>query len=159
MSANTFHVSEAYAPRPSRFEGLTSHAGWSVKRYRIWHGALDEQPGRFADGVTAALKCLEPPGRTATRPGVAILIEHQGKAADYVVLARWERENELPIRVWVRDELGWRPAGEDESFCVWDLELLWRERELYVEHVLADPLDPGVDAYVATSAAATEPRR
>jgi hypothetical protein len=30
----------------------------------------------------------------------------------------------------------WRPARESESVCVWDLEVIWLERQAYVQTVL-----------------------
>ena len=53
------------------------------------------------------------------------------------MLGWWERENELPIRVFVRAADGWRPAADGESFCVWDLRVIWWEREAYVNTLLA----------------------
>jgi hypothetical protein len=46
---------------------------------------------------------------------------------------------------------GWRPAAGGESFCVWDLRVIWWEREAYVTTVLAGR-PGGVEAYVATVA-------
>jgi hypothetical protein len=34
-----------------------------------------------------------------------------------------------------REGARWREA-RDESFCVWDLEVIWHERNAYVEHML-----------------------
>lgn len=83
---------------------------------------------------------LPQPPSTPARPGIAFAIAHHGKTADYAVLAWWDRENELPIRVFVRPPSAgarWRPARESESVCVWDLEIIWEEREAYVETMLA----------------------
>lgn len=81
------------------------------------------------------------------RPGVGFAILHQGRTGDYLILGWWDRENELPTRVFIRDADGWRPANGGESFCVWDLRVLWWEREAYVGTVLAGR-DDGVEAYM-----------
>jgi hypothetical protein len=55
------------------------------------------------------------------------------------VLGWWDRENELPLRVFVSPDLSagsWRRSEGSESVCVWDLEILWAEREFYVATVL-----------------------
>lgn len=66
---------------------------------------------------------------------------------DYLILCRWDRQNELPTHVFVADDTGWRPAADQESFCVWDLRVIWWEREAYVATVLAEQAD-GVDQYL-----------
>lgn len=46
----------------------------------------------------------------------------------------WDRESELPTRVSVASKSppgAWR-AATGESFCVWDMEVLWFERQAYV---------------------------
>ena len=40
-------------------------------------------------------------------------------------------------RVFLADDAtSWRPAGPSESFCIWDLCVLWHEREAYVRTML-----------------------
>jgi hypothetical protein len=102
--------------------------------------------------VSLALESFPKVAVTPRRPGVALLIRHQGRTADYVVLGWWDNENELPLRVFVRDpRTGWRPARGSESVCVWDLEVLWAERNAYVAAVLTDA--PDVDRYASAGCA------
>ncbi|MBV9437233.1 MAG: hypothetical protein JOZ44_14340 [Acidobacteria bacterium] len=95
----------------------------------------------FEEGVRLALDEL-PEERDEGCPGVGFIIKHHGATADYVVLAWWANENELPTRVFVTDpQTGrWRPAN-DESFCVWDLEIMWRERNHYIRTMLGGKSD------------------
>lgn len=72
---------------------------------------------------------------------------HRGRDVDYVVQAWWDRENELPVRVYVRDDGPWRAARNGESFCVWDLEIMNHERNAYVETVLSGEAN-GPEAYL-----------
>jgi hypothetical protein len=87
----------------------------------------------------------------AGRPGVGFAILHQGATIDYFGLYWWDGQIELPARVYVRGPKGWRLAAGGESFCVWDLRVIWWEREAYVTTVLAGRPD-GVEAYLATVA-------
>jgi hypothetical protein len=60
------------------------------------------------------------------------------------VLAWWDNENELPLRVFVRELEGdsqWRAARGVESFCVWDLQVIAFERDAYVATLLAGSPD------------------
>lgn len=136
-----------YAPRPTEFQGVLRHGDWRLRHWTIRYGDGPLAVERFTGGRGLALASLPAPALTNARPGVGVLIEHQGNGADYVVLAWWDRENELPIRVFIRDGEAWRVARGSESVCVWDLEVLWREREAYVQHVLG-PNGPNVDAYL-----------
>jgi hypothetical protein len=87
------------------------------------------------------MDALPEPDPAAGRPGLGILIAHQGLTGDYTVLAWWDSENELPIRVWVRrdgeSDRGWRPAQGGESVCVWDLEILAAERDAWVDTMMS----------------------
>jgi hypothetical protein len=135
-----------FAPRRAWSLGLRTERDWRVKTYAIVaHGALDS--ARFAPGWKLALAALPEPAATAERPGIALAIAHQGRTGDYLVLAWWDRENELPLRGFVRDGDRWRAARGSESICVWDLELLWREREAYVATVLGEG---GPERYLET---------
>jgi hypothetical protein len=131
---------EPFRPRTIRSHGVHLVSGWRVKLYSISHDGSAIKWKEFQEGFRLARATMPSPATTPGRLGAAFCIAHHGKTADYVVLAWWDRENELPIRVFVRPPSAgarWRPARESESVCVWDLEIIWEEREAYVETVLA----------------------
>jgi hypothetical protein len=114
-------------------------SGWKVKLYSISHDGSPIRWNEFQEGFRLARATLPQPATAPGRPGVAFAIAHHGKTADYAVLAWWDHGNELPLKVFVRPPSAgarWRPAREGESVCVWDLEIIWEEREAYVETVL-----------------------
>ena len=129
---------QSYTPRPIRFAGVATYGDWRIKRYRIRHPDTDFEETRFSEATSLVAAELPLPATTDMRPGVGFLIEHQGRGADYVVLGWWDRENELPLRVWLRTatEPAWRRAAGAESICVWDLQVIWHEREAYVGTLL-----------------------
>jgi len=130
---------EPYAPRPVGFHGLREPSGWRLKLYSVRYGAAPLDWKAFAPGLAMAEATLPRPAQAEGRPGVGFLIAHQGRGANYVVLAWWDQENELPLEVFVhRNGPGesWRPARTRESVCVWDLEIIWAEREAYVDTML-----------------------
>jgi hypothetical protein len=137
-----------YAPRATTFAGLLQQGGWRLRHWKIVYGERPIDAARFEGGRHLALAALPEPAVAPDRPGVGLLIEHQGNGADYVVLGWWDRENELPLRVFVRDGAAWRPAQGSESVCVWDLEVIARERDTYVRCLLG-PTGPDVEAYLA----------
>lgn len=72
----------------------------------------------------------------------------------YLVLSWWENENELVTRTFVSErahDAPWREGGDAYSCCVWDLEVVWAERRLYVETVLRDGGAPDIEGYLARS--------
>jgi hypothetical protein len=138
-----------YAPRPAAFHGIVEHAGHRLKGYSVRFGDRPVDWEEHREGIDLALAALPEANSSEGRPGLGFLIVHRGRAAEYVVLAWWDRQNELPVRVFVRNEGPWRPAREGESFCVWDLEIVARERNAYVETVLASG---DADAYLARPA-------
>jgi hypothetical protein len=139
---------QPYRPRPLNFLGVESVAGYRLKVYSIRVGDVPFDRDRFDEGVRRAKETLPQPPMALGRPGVGFVLLHQGGTGDYVVLCRWDRENELPTSVHINDSTGWRLAAGGESFCVWDLRVLWWEREAYVGTVLAGRPD-GVEAYLA----------
>lgn len=92
-------------------------------------------------GLLLALGSLPDPAQTPSRPGLGFCVLHAGRGANYAVLGWWDRENELPVRIFVRphDEPTWRPSRGGESFCVWDLQVVAFERDAYVQTLLANP--------------------
>ncbi len=130
---------EPFEPRPTSFHGLRSAGGWQLKLYSIRHGAGPVDWDFFAPGIALAEAALPQPAAAEGRPGVGFLIVHQGRTGNYVVLGWWDRENELPLRIFVHPGVPggiWRRNEGSESICVWDLEIIWAERGFYVETML-----------------------
>lgn len=143
-----------YAPRSIQLVDPIRHNGWELKRYAVRYGSGSVDHERFASGREIALGELPSPAANSQRIGAGFLIEHQGNGADYLILCWWDRENEMPIRVFLRSDdehTGWRPARGGESVCVWDLQILWGERQAYVATVLAGTT-PDRDGYLRADA-------
>jgi hypothetical protein len=139
-----------YEPRPLAFLGVQTVAGHKLKVYSIRLPGEPHDPERFVGGWKLAADALPLPAAAPERPGVGFAILHQGRTGDYLILSWWDRENELPTRVFLNTSEGWRPATGGESFCIWDLRVVWWEREAYVGTVLAGRAD-GLERYLAHS--------
>jgi hypothetical protein len=140
-----------YQPRLLSFLGVETVAGHRLKVYAIRPADQLFDRGRFKDVWELATLALPQPDVAAGRPGVGFAILHQGAISDVFVLCWWYGQIDLPTRVYVRGPELWRPAAGGESFCVWDLRVIWWEREAYVTTVLAGR-PAGVEAYLATVA-------
>jgi hypothetical protein len=138
---------DRFQPRPLTVLGIQQVAGYRVKRYAIRLGDGPIDMARFDAGWDLVPDILPRPAIAAERPGVGFAILHQGRTGDYVILSWWDQQNELPTRILVRDLSGWRSAESSESFCVWDLRVMWWEREAYVNSILAGLLN-AAEAYL-----------
>ncbi len=145
-------IRHRFEPRPTQCRGVRTLAGWRLRLHEITlPGELLDQ-AQFDQGLGMAAEALPQPPSAEGRLGVGFVVLHQGREMDYVVVCWWARENELPIRVFVRErepKSAWRPGRGDESICVWDLEVLKGERDLYVRTVLARAGSADVEAYLA----------
>lgn len=145
---------EPYSPREIRFWGLREPGRWALKLYSVLYGPGPVDWEGFEPALQMAERQLPKVDESRGRPGLGFLIAHQGRTGDYVVLAWWDHENELPLRVWVRRgrDKPWCPAKDGESVCVFDLEILWAERRAWVETMLtkAEPNHAGYLAQVET---------
>jgi len=139
-----------YSPRVIRFSGLRNFGGWTLKLYSVLFGAGPMNWAEFEPGLRLAESALPEPDDERGRPGLGFIIAHQGRTADYIVLGWWSNENELPLRVWVRRSRTepWRPAIEGESICVWDLEVIWAERQAWIAFMMA-PIGSDRTGYLA----------
>lgn len=148
-----------FRPRTVRFHGLRSENDWRVKLYSVTHDGSEIEWPAFGPGIEMAFQALPRPAAAAGRPGVGLLIAHHGPTADYVVLGWWDQENELPLRIFVRTaaDKAWRPSHPTESVCVWDLEILWFERNAYVSTYLAGGSGDAGPAYESRHAGTTAP--
>lgn len=63
----------------------------------------------------------------------AFAIFHDGSSAQYLVLVAWGNDNELFATVSVRKDEDWVDDADAYSFCLWDLEVMWEERNIYIE--------------------------
>ena len=146
-----FERTELYKPRPIRSLDLLQRDGWQLKAYAVTYGPDGLQRGLYDEGMALAWDDLPRPAVSARRPGIGFVIFHQGRRWHYLVLNWWDNENEYFNRVYVRRRDAaevWRRAGAGEAACVWDLQIVWFEREAYVRHVLAPHDGPHLDRYL-----------
>ncbi len=151
MSAGAFDPGAPFAPRPTTCAGVIEHGGWRLKLYEITApgGTLDQ--AAYDAGMGPALGELPQPAHTVGRPGLGFVIQNQGcdpqgRRLCYLVVCWWDNANELFIRTLIKGEStggAWVSAPDRASICVWDLGVIWHERNAYAGHVLTDEPDEG----------------
>jgi hypothetical protein len=128
-----------FQARAIRAIGILRYDRWRLRTYSILAAPLANPLHAFRTAIDRLLPMLPMPPATAKRLGVGFLILHHGRDADYAVLGWWDNENEMPLRLLLRDHgkrTRWRRPKPQESVCVWDLEVIWAERNAYVEGAL-----------------------
>jgi hypothetical protein len=86
------------------------------------------------------------------RYGLGFMIVHAANDVDFVVVCWWGAQNELTLRVLTA------PAGQPHRLrqhsnmdgpigCVWDLGVIWAEREAWTKHIMR-PEGPHVEGYL-----------
>jgi hypothetical protein len=143
------HLSGPHRPRPIRFLGLEAPGEWRTKLYGI--AANGDQPRR--ELIDAALSALPAhlPERDERIPGVALMIVHDAADFCFVLVDWFAGENEIhqcllsaPLE---RPDQLTAYAGQAIG-CVWELAVIDFERRAWLEHVLANPGGPSLDAYL-----------
>ncbi len=145
-------ISEPFSPRPIQPHGITLLSGWRLKLYSVLYGPAPLDRAVYDAALPQVAGQLPQPPIAPGRFGSGFIIMHQGRGMHYLVLNWWASHNELFSRILVREfsAPAWRPAGDGESACVWDLEIIWFERNAFIESVLArDP--PDIEAYLRKS--------
>ena len=69
----------------------------------------------------------------ASVPAYAIF--HDGEEREYLIFCWWLNGNELFHSVSVKENFGWVEDASKYSFCVYDLEIMWAERNFYIETI------------------------
>lgn len=112
-----------------------------VKLYTVSASGKDVRYSEYLPKLQEikALKGLDWP----STPSFAVF--HEGPSADYLVLAWWGNDNELFTSVSVREGGNWFHDSRNYSFCVWDLEILWAERNIFLNTMYSDR--PDLQAY------------
>ena len=81
---------------------------------------------------------------------IATLILHQGKEGCFAIINWWIDENMLQNFVYLIEE------GQDYKLfsangittCVWEMAILWHERNAWVKHILMKNENPDFKAYL-----------
>lgn len=136
---------QPYLPRSITPAGIKNLNCWQLKRYVIRYSQAQGAIPDYTPAYQLVKQWLPNEAETVNRPGVGLVIEHQGKTLNYLIVGWWDNENELRVKVWVQEHGIWR-AARDESFCVWDLQVIAFERDAFVDTLL-QPI-PDILAYM-----------
>ena len=149
------HTLQPYSPRPVRYLGLLQCDGWRIKTYSI-----SVKSERVGENVVTQVGALLPTwlAQHTAYPldsyRIATLILHEGREGCFAILSWWVDSDMLQTQVHLATDAAradFRLFSDRGIFtCVWEMAVLWFERNAWVEHVLAHPEDPqGIDRHLA----------
>ena len=146
------HLSESFRPLPVVFLELWEHREWRLKVYGISRHHQRPPAALIAAAKRIAAHRLPPACGHDDAYGVGFLAVHEGRDANFVFVNWWNRESELQRHVY-RSALDSPEALHDvtatgSSGTVWDLQILWFERNAWVEKVLGNPRGPDIEMYL-----------
>ena len=142
---------EPFRPRPVTFLELWEVGGWRLKLYGLSYEHEKPNPDLIAAAKQVIPLHLPPPNADGAQ-GVGFVGVHQGRERHYVFVDWWARDTELRHHLFlssVNSPLELEYAGGTGVLAsVWGLQLIWFERNAWVEKVLANPRGPDLEAYL-----------
>ena len=143
-----------YKSRPVRFLEIINHDGWQIKLYSISakNKLVNTQTIEYVRQYLSEWlnKSFI---YTLDTYKVATLILHEGKEGCFAIINWWIDENMLQQFVYLatNDTPPKFKLYSDKGIitCVWEIAVLWFERNAWVEHVLKQPGNPeGINNYL-----------
>lgn len=142
-------LTEEFRPRPSRFLGHWEIGEWRMKAYSLHAEHTRVLPELVDAARELAGRVL--PNTLEDSYGVGFVGVHCRRDSNFVFIDWWARENELHHHVFtssLEKPLELARAADGVSACVWDLQVIWFERNMWVEKVLNNPRGPDLEAYL-----------
>lgn len=146
-------IKKGYQTRPIRFIELHEHQDWMIKIYSISiksERVLSTHIELAKQQLNEWLKLSKNYPLTTYR--LATLIIHEGREGCFAILNWWIDDNMLQNHVFVaiHEDPDHFKLFSDKGIitCVWELAVIWFERNAWVEHVLKQSDQPNFDAYL-----------
>lgn len=144
-------INSPYQQRPVRFLEIHQHSDWKIKLYSIsvkneFVSAENVQNAKQQLGFWLSKNS----NSGLETYNIATLILHEGKEGCFAVINWWLDENMLQNFVYLSEN------GKDYKLfsangittCVWEMAVLWHERNAWVKHVLLKNENPDFIAYL-----------
>lgn len=144
---------DKYKPRQATFLKIHEAGDWRVKIYTLTqheqftsYDILD----RVLDMIPAWIK--NGGNQDLSNYKIATLIVHEANEGIFSILNWWVDENMLQNQVYLtspEESAGFESISDSGiAFCVWELAIVWHERNAWIKHVLKNPEKPQFEAYL-----------
>lgn len=144
-------IKSVYQKRPIRFIEILQHKDWKIKLYSI---SIANKSVSHENIERAKLHLDEWLSKSSLHKlesyKVATLILHQGKEGCFAIINWWIDENMLQNFVYLLDDNNEFILFSNNGIttCVWEMAVLWHERNAWVKHVLRKKENPNLSAYL-----------
>lgn len=144
---------QQYQKRPVRFLGIDECNGWRVKIYSISVRSQVVNTTLTENAKQYLSQWLENISEKDDHINIATLILHEGNEGNFAIVSRWTGENMMQIHVYFSSEENSNSfsffSGNGIVTCVWEMAVLWFERNAWVEHVLQKSAKPDYEKYLS----------
>lgn len=146
-------IKSPYKKRPIRFVELYPHDAWQIKIYSISvkNEYVDEQ-NKISAKAQLHKWLQNSDNYELDNYKIATLILHEGKEGCFAIINWWIDENMLQQHVYLASHDNptvFKPYSHKGIFaCVWELAIIWFERNAWVKYVLMNNSNPNVNAYI-----------
>ena len=143
----------SYKSRPIRFIELYQQDDWIIKSYSICKDQEVVDKSLLELAKSNLKKWLKNAKNYPLKTyKIATLILHQCKEGCFAIINWWIDENMLQTHVYLLDKEEPRVCKEYSHkgifTCVWELEVLWFERNNWVKYVLQNASKPDYESYL-----------
>jgi hypothetical protein len=121
-------------------------AGTDAEGIKVYAISSHGQPVDYSH-YASQLQAMKRARSVAWARTPAFAICHDGASARYLVLGWWGNDNEMFVAVAANDGSGWIEDMSRYSFCLWDMEVMWHERNAFVVEMYG--ATPSLEAYRA----------
>lgn len=146
-------IKNKYTTRPIRFLEVYECGNWKVKIYSISvhrEYVKNEIVKIVKSNISEWLK------NAANYPletyQIATLILHEGKEGCFAIINWWIDDNMLQQFVYLSNNIDPNEfklySDKGIITCVWELEIIWFERNAWVKHVLTNPANADFTSYL-----------
>ncbi len=115
-----------------------------VKIYTITYQSNTLDQSLYKKALISIKQSIDIPWKNTA----AFTIFHEGELYPYLILGYWQNGNELFVRVYVHINKHWLEDPAQFSFCLYDMEVMWNERNICITTIDND--SPSLDAYQNT---------
>jgi hypothetical protein len=147
------NIKSAYKTRPIRFLEVYTFQDWKIKMYSISvrHRLVDAQNIEHAKQLLHVWLQASKIYSLKTYK-IATLILHEGKEGCFAIINWWIDENMLQQFVYLatnEQPTEFKLYSNNGIFtCVWEMEVLWFEKNAWVKNILMKADNPDVEAYL-----------
>lgn len=140
MQNNQLKNSEVYKERFIRFVDLFQVEDWTVKLYWISYKNENHNDEWVKFSLSVFKDRINSISNSLTHYNLGVGMIHEGKDGTYVIFSYWVEENMIDHLVYMIDPLSEKGYKRIEPntivSCVWELEVLYFEKQQWIEHML-----------------------